>query len=145
MKIWRKRITDLMNQWMTRLFIEQPRLHLVCPVELDLIFIVNLQGNHILSSRSCIIIYWWLCRPAVPGIQRRTQVLHCSMMECSSSEKHFNGHCLKYSVRYSQGYHLPISVSILKRQIFNKSFKICNRIFKLIKYNNLLLMKGLYI
>ena len=34
MKIWRKRMTDLMNEWInesvTRLFIEQPWLHRVC-------------------------------------------------------------------------------------------------------------------
>ena len=30
MKIWRKRLTEWINQWITRLFIEQPRLHRVC-------------------------------------------------------------------------------------------------------------------
>ena len=29
MKIWRKRMSYLMNEWITRLFIEQPRLHRV--------------------------------------------------------------------------------------------------------------------
>ena len=43
----------------------------------------------------------------------------------------------------AQGYYLPVSVSILNRKIFNKSFKICNRMFNLIKYNNLLLKKWL--
>ena len=37
----------------------------------------------------------------------------------------------------TQGYHLPVSISILKRKLFNKSFKICNIIFNLVKYNNL--------
>ena len=39
----------------------------------------------------------------------------------------FNLINIRVLVRFSQGYHLPVSVSILKRKVFNKSCnKMCN-------------------
>ena len=47
----------------------------------------------------------------------------------------FSGSAL--GMQNTQGYHLPVSVPILKRKLFNKSLKICNIMFNFIKYNSL--------
>ena len=55
-RYFRKRLTDLINQWMTRLFVGQPRLHRVCQRVKTMLF-KNQAAYGRLSLWQCNLIY----------------------------------------------------------------------------------------
>ena len=103
-------------------------------------FLNNNNINKLQSTPSKMLLHSWamgcanlnsamyfVLKPLQVGVRTLT-----SLLTCFSSRERINTHIILglytfLSFKPGQGFHLPVSVPIWKRKIFNKSFKICNR------------------